>query len=100
MHRDLLVRVWNEHSWSGAGAGRLLLDQRTFDPVAGVVQTTQTLIDNDGGRESRTWSLRVYSATELVHMLLAAGFTTVRAFGDFDGSPFSTRTRLVLAARR
>lgn len=100
MHRDLLVLNWNEHSWHGVGGGRLLLDQRTFDPVAGVVQATQTLVDSDGSRDSRTWSLRVYSATELVHMLATAGFEDVRAYGDVDGSPFTTHTRLVLAARR
>ena len=99
MHRDLLVLRWKEHDWRGAGAGRLLLDQRTFDPVAGIAQTTQTLIDGDGRRESRTWSVRVYSATELRHMLATAGFSEVRAYGDFGGSPFTMGTRLVLVAR-
>jgi len=41
MHRDLLVLIWNEHDWRGAGAGRILFDQRTFDPITGIAQTTQ-----------------------------------------------------------
>jgi ubiquinone/menaquinone biosynthesis C-methylase UbiE len=100
MHRDLLVRQFTETGWSLLGEGRLLLEQRTFDPASGVTQTTQTLIDKDGGRESRTFEARVYTATELVHMLRAAGFVKTMCFGDLDGGPFGTATRLVIVATR
>ncbi|WP_051222858.1 class I SAM-dependent methyltransferase [Conexibacter woesei] len=100
MHRDLLVRDFTETGWSLLGAGRLLLEQRTFDPASGVTQTTQTLIDKDGGRDSRTFEARVYTATELVHMLRAAGFVKTSCFGDLDGTPFGTATRLVIVATR
>ena len=64
MHRDLLVRTFREQDWNLVGEGRLLLEQRTFDPAAGVAQVTQTLIDGTGERESRPFSVRVYTATE------------------------------------
>lgn len=99
MHRDLLVRTFDESGWQRAGAGRLLLEQRAFDPVGGVVQETQTLIAPDGARESRTFETRVYSATELVDMLGAAGFEKTTVHGDLSGAPFATDTRLVLVAR-
>ena len=98
LHRDRLVRGFAEQDWRLLGEGRLLLEQRTFDAAAGVAQTTQTLIDGAGGRESRTFSVRVYSATELVAMLGRAGFTDARAYGDLDGSPFGVDTRLVAVA--
>jgi SAM-dependent methyltransferase len=97
-HRDFLVRRFAERSWHLLGEGRLLLEQRTFDAAAGIAQTTQTLIDGGGGRESRTFSVRVYSATELLGMLDRAGFEDVRAYGDLDGSPFGMETRLVTVA--
>lgn len=100
MHRDLLVRIFAERGWRLLGEGRLLLEQRAFDPVAGVAQETQTLIGSDGGRESRTFATRVYAATELVSMLRAAGFEKVMAYGDLAGAPFDLATRLVLVARR
>jgi SAM-dependent methyltransferase len=100
MHRDLLVREFREHDWRLLGEGRLLLEQRTFDPVDGLAQTTQTLVDPTGGRDSRTWSVRVYTATELVAMLLGAGFAETRCYGDFDGGTFGPATRLVLVASR
>jgi ubiquinone/menaquinone biosynthesis C-methylase UbiE len=94
MHRDWLVRGFAEQDWRLLGEGRLLLEQRTFDAAAGVVQTTQTLIDGAGGRESRTFSVRVYSATEVAAMLTRAGFADVRVYGGLDGSPFGVDTRL------
>jgi ubiquinone/menaquinone biosynthesis C-methylase UbiE len=100
MHRDLLVRTFTEHDWKLVGEGRLVLEQRTFDAAAGIAQTTQTLIEPSGARDSRTYSIRVYSATELVAMLQAAGFEESRCYGDLDGAPFTTATRLVIAATR
>jgi SAM-dependent methyltransferase len=100
MHRDLLVRQFREHDWRLLGEGRLLLEQRTFDAASGVTQTTQTLIDKAGERDSRSFSVRVYTATELVAMLIRAGFEEARCHGDLDGAPFATDTRLVIVARR
>ena len=100
MHRDLLVRRFTEQDWRLLGEGRLLLEQRTFDAAAGVAQTTQTLVETTGERESRSYSVRVYSATELLAMLAAAGFSEARCSGDLDGGPFGPGTRLVMVARR
>jgi SAM-dependent methyltransferase len=100
MHRDMIVGNFGERGWHAVGAGRLLLEQRTFDPVAGVIQTTQTVIYGSGERESRTFSLRVYTATELLAMLRRAGFAETRCQGDMAGEPFGVDTRLVIAARR
>ena len=81
------------------GEGRLLLEQRTFDAATGVAQTTQTLIEGDGTRESRTFSLRCYSATELLAMLERAGLADARCYGDLSGAPLDSDTRLVIVAR-
>jgi len=98
VHRDRVVRGFAEQDWRLLGEGRLLLEQRTFDAASGVAQTTQTLIDGTGGRESRSFSVRVYSATELVAMLTRAGFAEVRCYGDLEGVPFGVDTRLVAVA--
>jgi ubiquinone/menaquinone biosynthesis C-methylase UbiE len=100
MHRDLLVREFREQDWRLLGAGRLLLEQRTFDAGSGVAQTTQTLIDTTGERDSRSFAVRVYTATELIAMLTRAGFGETRCYGDLEGGRFETGTRLVIAARR
>jgi ubiquinone/menaquinone biosynthesis C-methylase UbiE len=100
MHRDRLVHGFREQDWHMVGAGRLLLEQRTFDAASGVAQTTQTLIETSGERDSRSFSVRVYTATELVAMLTRAGFAEAKCYGDLDGGPFGPRTRLVIVARK
>jgi SAM-dependent methyltransferase len=97
-HRDFVVERWRDTDWNLVGEGRLLLEQRTFDPAAGIAQSTLTLIETNGERESRTWSLRVYTATELAGMLNRAGFESARCYGDLEGGPFGTGTRLVIVA--
>src|SRR5919204_5657216 len=52
--RDLLVRIFREQTWQRVGEGRLLLERRTFYAASGIVQTTQTLIETNGERDSRT----------------------------------------------
>jgi ubiquinone/menaquinone biosynthesis C-methylase UbiE len=99
MHRDRLVTLMTDRHWELLGEGRLLVAQSTFDHASGVAQTTQTLIDASNERESRTWSIRVYTATELVAMLGRAGFAEARCYGDLDGGPLGTATRLVIVAR-
>jgi ubiquinone/menaquinone biosynthesis C-methylase UbiE len=100
MHRDRLIEVWSENDWRLMGEGRLLLEQRTFDPLSGVSQSTQTLIDGNGERETRTFSVRVYTATELLRMLQRAGYSDAKAYGSFEGEPFTTSTRLVMVAAK
>jgi ubiquinone/menaquinone biosynthesis C-methylase UbiE len=100
MHRDLLIGNWSEQDWRLLGEGRLLLEQRTFDPASGVAQMTQTLVPSPGPRESRTTSLRVYTATELLAMVERAGFSEAKCYGGLDGSPFEPGTRLVIVAFR
>jgi ubiquinone/menaquinone biosynthesis C-methylase UbiE len=100
MHRDRLVQAWQEKDWMLMGEGRLLLAQRTWDPVTGVAQTTQTLIDSKGERDSRTFSVRTYAATELLRMIDAAGFSDAKTYGSFEGDPLTTSSRLVLVAAR
>jgi SAM-dependent methyltransferase len=100
MHRDRAVRGFDEQNWRLLGEGRLLLEQRTFDAASGVAQTTETLIDTSGERESRSFSVRVYTATELLNMLAKAGFAEAKCYGDLDGGPFGMDTRLVIAATR
>jgi ubiquinone/menaquinone biosynthesis C-methylase UbiE len=99
MHRDRLVTLGSDRHWELLGEGRLLVAQTTFDHASGVAQTTQTLIDAGNDRDSRTWSLRVYTATELVAMLDRAGFAEAKCYGDLDGGPLSASTRLVIVAR-
>lgn len=80
--------------------GRYLLERRFFDASASIATTTQTLIGKEQAAETRSFSVHVYTATELLAMITEAGFEDATCYGDLDGSAFSTDTRLVVLARR
>jgi ubiquinone/menaquinone biosynthesis C-methylase UbiE len=101
MHRDRLVSTGlRERDWEPLPDGGVFLEQRRFDPVAGVLEGTHTIIDAGGTRSARDFWLRVYTATELVRLLDGAGFAEIECFGGLEKDPLSAETRLAAVARR
>jgi ubiquinone/menaquinone biosynthesis C-methylase UbiE len=100
MHRDRLMTVLQERGWEHLDDDAVLLEERRFDYVAGVIETRHTLVPAEGARRGVTYRLRVYTTTELVRMLEDVGFIEVDCFGDLDGGELSRETRLVIRARK
>lgn len=53
-----------------------------------------------GCGETRTFRVRLYTATELIGMPTGAGFVDVEAFGGLDRTPLDPSTRLAIRAYR
>jgi ubiquinone/menaquinone biosynthesis C-methylase UbiE len=96
-HRDRVMAIFRESEWEARG-GDLRLDTRSFDPVAGEIESELILVTADSARRSVTYRIRLYTATELVRLVSEAGFAEVECFGTFGGDPLSRDTRLVLRA--
>ncbi len=99
LHRDRLVSIFQERSWDPLQDDAVLLEERTFDPVAGEIETDHTLLAV-GERRGLTFRLRIYTATELVKLLAEVGFVEIDCFGDLEGGPLSRETRLVVRAKK
>jgi SAM-dependent methyltransferase len=99
MHRDMLMAIFGPKSWEDLPGGALMIEERAFDHERGVIVVRHELVEADGTRLTAPYELRVYTATELVAFVRAAGFDEVACHGDFEGSPLSRNTRLVLVAR-
>lgn len=99
MHRDRLMYIYQRRGWEPLPDGDLLLEEREFDYVAGEIETTHSLVEAGGNRESLTYRFRVYTATELVRLVEDAGFSAVECFGGWEREPLSRETRLILVAR-
>ena len=57
--------------------------------------------EDDAGAKSYTESVRLYLHQDLVRLLGAAGFDILAAYGDFDGSDFTTDSpRCILVSRK
>jgi SAM-dependent methyltransferase len=98
MHRDRLARMSQPRSWEHLEGDDLVVEERRFDPVAGVNHTTLQFRPADGPPESAEYEMRVYTATELDRMLRAAGFGSVEFHGSLGGEPFTVESRLVAVA--
>ncbi|HET7854960.1 MAG TPA: class I SAM-dependent methyltransferase [Gaiellaceae bacterium] len=100
MHRDRLMHILQPRGWDPLPNGGTLVEERRFDYVEGMSETDHTLLRADGTRQSVTWRIRTYTATELGKLIEAADFTDLRYFGDLEGAELSRETRLVILARR
>jgi len=100
MHRDRLMSIFQPRSWDTLPDGGLLLEEREFDHVSGFVTTLHEYRPPDAPPVPIRFSVRAYTATELVRMAEAAGFAQVDAFGGLDRERLARQTRLVLLARK
>jgi len=66
----------------------LFLADTDYDPAAGRLTSSYTLIGQDGRRESKKAVYRIYTYRELMAMLAAAGFEDVRTFGSLTDEPY------------
>jgi SAM-dependent methyltransferase len=100
-HRDRLARISSAQSraWEERD-GTLLLIERFFDPVAGRAGERLRFVSPDGEEERRTFSTRLYTATELGALVRAVGLVVEGVHGGTDDEPVSADTRLLLVGRR
>ena len=98
MHRDRLMTIFNPRSWQELPDGSLLIEERAIDYERGLTVVTHEVVEPDGNRISVRYELRVYTATELIGFARDAGFEQISCYGDFDETPLSRDTRLVLIA--
>jgi SAM-dependent methyltransferase len=97
-NRDAKVRTAGTAEFQMAGTRIMCV--RTFDPLSGRWREILTW-GEDGRREQSVFDVRLYSATELITMLEAAGLELIRAWGWFDGSKYTLDShRTILLARR
>jgi ubiquinone/menaquinone biosynthesis C-methylase UbiE len=99
MHRDRLMHIYQARGWDPLPGGAMVAEDRRFDHVAGEIETEHILV-KDGEERHFTYTLRVYTATELVRLLEGAGFVETEAFGDLQGGELTRESRLVIRARK
>jgi SAM-dependent methyltransferase len=104
---DLINREWVTsnyiaNDWHSGADGTLFLEHREVDLVESRNHVTFTAIAPDGSRrEIVGHHFRLYTLTELVRMLAAAGLTFVEAYGGFEGEPYGLTTRrMIVVAKR
>lgn len=107
VHRDLVVVRRSRGSTGGAqrlADGTLIVEEARFDSIAGRVDTTWYW-SGPRGSGAKSASMRIYTATELVRLLEAAGLRVRSAHRGCSPAPFvfdpaDAGGRLALLAER
>jgi ubiquinone/menaquinone biosynthesis C-methylase UbiE len=97
MHREWLVRNFAPGEIHRHPDGLMVLEERTFDLLAGRCDVQVTMLSPGGQRRQYTHSVRMYTLRELARMLAAAGLQIQASYGGLDGSRLSLNSpRLVV----
>jgi SAM-dependent methyltransferase len=67
--------------------GTLVVEEPTFDPISGRVQTTWYW-SGPNGQGQKSASLRLYTVTELIHLLQSSGLKFISAHQGCSEEPF------------
>src|SRR6266566_8334396 len=89
IHREGLLRHYASEGITRSPDGLLVLEERRFDLLTSRNEVQVTMLTPDGQRTEYSHSLRVYTLTELVHMLALAGLHMKAYYGGWDGSPLT-----------
>jgi len=96
-----VLRRFEPRAWHELGDGRLLLEERAFDPWTGRMHSGWTLVEPSGERIEMSFATRAYTLVELSGMMLDAGFEVEGAWGDYQGSDYGVDSRrMIVLARR
>jgi 2-polyprenyl-3-methyl-5-hydroxy-6-metoxy-1,4-benzoquinol methylase len=96
-----VLRRFEPRAWHELGDGRLLLEERAFDPWTGRMHSGWTLVQPSGERIEMSFATRAYTLVELTGMMAEAGFDVEGAWGDYQGSDYRVDSRrMIVLARR
>jgi SAM-dependent methyltransferase len=97
--KESLARIFQKRQWEQSGEYAVIEEHEVLDDWARV--RNHWILLQGSERHDLEFTLRLYSATELKTMLLAAGFTAVQAYGSLDGIPYNHEAkRLIIVATK
>lgn len=100
MPREVLARMFRERDWSQHEDGTVLLEERKLRDDWTMLDVRWVVLRGDE-RITHDFSLRLYTADQLIALLREAGCADVRAYGSLDGAPYDHQAeRLVVVGRK
>ncbi|MDR3342623.1 MAG: class I SAM-dependent methyltransferase [Treponema sp.] len=96
--KEIAVRDFVEREWF-TRAGFMVLTEYTPVDSWGGLKNRWILINHETQIE-RTFTQRLYAASELRSLLMETGFATVELYGNWDESPYDNRAAMLIAVAR
>ena len=102
INREWVLSNYVQNDWHTDPNGNTYLEHREFDLVTGRNRVTFNIVTPDGTRrDSPGHDVRLYTLTELVRLLDAAGLRLSTVCGDYDGRPYHIDTpRMIVVATK
>jgi len=96
--KEIAARDFVEREWFPKAGYTMLTEYTALDSWE--MLKNRWILLKDGKSIERTFSQRLYSASELRRLLFEAGFSSVEVYGDWDASPYDHSAKtLILVAR-
>ena len=96
--KEIAVRDFVEAEWFERAGFTVLTEYETLD--SWTFLKNRWILLKDGKRLEKTFTQRLYSASELRAMMLEAGFDNVEIYGDSDESPYDRKAVKLIAVGR
>ncbi|MDR0561801.1 MAG: class I SAM-dependent methyltransferase [Spirochaetaceae bacterium] len=98
--KEIAARNFVEREWFPKAGFTVLTEYAALDSWSTL--KNRWLLFKDGKQIiERTFTQRLYAASELRRLLLDAGFASVEVYGDWNGAPYNQQAEmLILAARK
>ncbi len=98
--RDGVMARFLDRDWWRTTQGTLVVQQRRFDALSGVL-TISSSLEARGETTEREHRIRLYTATRLAELCAAEGLVVQQAFDGFTERPLSRRSsEMLLVARK
>ncbi|TFG59573.1 MAG: class I SAM-dependent methyltransferase [Spirochaetales bacterium] len=95
--KEVLARTFRERDWHEEDGAMILQERRILGSWSKI--ENRWIVIKDGEKNEYVFSHRLYSADELIQLVLKAGFGRAEAFGSLTGVPYNhTSERLVVTA--
>ena len=99
-NREHLIRNFQGRRWKQE-EDFVLLEDSFFDLFTSRWETTRTLLFGNGRKKEYSFSLRMYTFTEILDLLKKSGFILEAVYGDFDFREYSLDSpRMILISRK
>jgi SAM-dependent methyltransferase len=98
--KEISVRDFVKAEWFERAGFMVLTEYAALDSWS-LLRNRWILIDKkDGRRIEKTFTQRLYAASELRRLLFDAGFSRVELYGDWDKSPYDQHAEALIAVGR
>ncbi|MDR2398656.1 MAG: class I SAM-dependent methyltransferase [Spirochaetaceae bacterium] len=97
--KEIAVRDFVDREWF-TRAGLTILTEYTPVDSWGGLKNRWILLNKGGECLERTFTQRLYAATELRRLLLDAGFASVELYGDWNDGVYDNRAQILIAVGR